>query len=197
MTSFDELVGTEPTGAERERLRDVHDLLWEAGPPPEVPPELLNGPTLAMTLSRSRARLDVKRRRLPILTIAAAVLVGLIIGVGAALHRGQKYPSIAMRGESIAAGASGTLELLPPARSGARQRMLLEVTGLPPSKTPYVVYLVRNGRRVASCGRFVVSSTGHRLTEHLTSPYATRSADTWIVTIHTLAGTTTVLQPVA
>ena len=41
---FDELVGAETTGAERERLRGVHELLVEAGPPPELPRELEEGP---------------------------------------------------------------------------------------------------------------------------------------------------------
>ena len=54
MTTFDELVGGEPTGDERARLRNVHELLVEAGPPPEIPPEIASGPTLVMTLGRVR-----------------------------------------------------------------------------------------------------------------------------------------------
>ncbi len=53
---FDDLVGTDVEQAERERLRRVHDLLLEAGPPPELSPEIELGPTLAMTLSRRGGR---------------------------------------------------------------------------------------------------------------------------------------------
>ena len=34
--TLDELIGADTTGAERERLQHVHELLLEAGPPPEV-----------------------------------------------------------------------------------------------------------------------------------------------------------------
>src|SRR5947207_753497 len=42
--NFDELIGTEATGAERERLHHAHDLLVQAGPPPELPPSLQKAP---------------------------------------------------------------------------------------------------------------------------------------------------------
>ena len=39
---FDELVGGDDLpGPERERLQRVHELLVAAGPPPELPPELV------------------------------------------------------------------------------------------------------------------------------------------------------------
>ena len=52
--NLDELVGTDTTGAERERLQHVHDLLLEAGPPPELSPELEAGPNLKMTVGKRR-----------------------------------------------------------------------------------------------------------------------------------------------
>ena len=57
--NLDELIGADTTGAERERLQRAHDMLLEAGPPPELSPKLEEGPTLGMTLSKRRA---VKRR---------------------------------------------------------------------------------------------------------------------------------------
>jgi hypothetical protein len=36
--TFDELVDDATTGAEREQLRHVHELLLRAGAPPELPP---------------------------------------------------------------------------------------------------------------------------------------------------------------
>ncbi len=71
---LDELVGTETTGAERERLQHVHELLLEAGPPPELSPELEAGPNLKMTVGKRRR--VVKQRAM--LLLAAAVALSLI-----------------------------------------------------------------------------------------------------------------------
>ena len=77
---FDELVGTEVSAAERERLHRVHDLLVEAGPPPELSPELEQIPwpeeALApLGLSRRR-RTDRGRSWLLIASAAAAHRTG-------------------------------------------------------------------------------------------------------------------------
>ncbi len=180
MTGFDELVGAEPTGAERERLRDVHNLLLQAGPPPELSPELASGPTLAMTLGRI-GRIKHRRPRYVLIATAAAFVV-LLAGIVTGLHgHGSRYPTITMHGTSFAVGATGSLELLP--STGARQRMQLDVKGLPAlGKQRYVVYLVRNGRLIAPCGSFSVPSTNRSLKVELLSPYRVESSDTWVVT---------------
>jgi len=179
VTTFDELVGTEPAGAERERLRGVHELLLEAGPPPELTPEMEAGPTLAMTLSRAQA--FSHRRRGLILTATAAALVALVIGlaVGGRGH-GNQYPSVTMHGTGFAPNATGRIEFL--RATSSRPRLKLEANGLPPLKKPYVVYLVRNGAPIAKCGSFTVSSTNHKVTAVLVSPYALKGSDKWIVT---------------
>lgn len=192
MTSFDELIGAEPTGAERERLRTVHELLIEAGPPAEIHPEI-SGPTTAMTLSRMRV---ISRRPAFIAAAAAAALVAVIVGVGMGIHlHGSTYPSIALKGASFASTASGTLELLP-AKNG-QQPMRLEEKGLPPEPSGhYVVWLVRNGQPVAQCGSFTVGKNTSQRTVSLVSPYRLEKTDTWIVTLQTkTAPGTTVLQP--
>jgi len=85
--NLDELVGAETTGAERERLQHVHDLLLEAGPPPELSPELEAGPKLKMTVGKRRR--VVKQRAL--LLLAAALTLSLIFlggyAVGDQRHR--------------------------------------------------------------------------------------------------------------
>ena len=53
---LEDLVGADLDLSERERLRRVHDLLLQAGPPPELSPEIEAGPTLAMTLGARPAR---------------------------------------------------------------------------------------------------------------------------------------------
>jgi hypothetical protein len=184
MTSFDELIGEEPTGAERERLQNVHGLLLEAGPPPELSPALAAGPPRASTVTSLQA--FVERRRAPILaTAAAAAVVVLAIGVG--LHRhASNYRALSLRGTSFAPRAAATLEVLP------KQQMKLEVSGLPARKQSYVVYLVRGGHRIASCGSFTVSNANRRKGVSLRSPYPVQSSDKWVVTF----GGRTVLAPV-
>ena len=69
--TLDDLIGTEPTDVERQRMQHVHELLLEAGPPPELSPKLEAGPTLGMTLHRKRA---LKRRAmLTSSTVSSAV----------------------------------------------------------------------------------------------------------------------------
>ena len=62
---FDELAGEVPA-EERERLLRVHEMLVQAGPPPEIPPEL-EGPTLAMTLGKPKRSHRQMQRRLALL----------------------------------------------------------------------------------------------------------------------------------
>jgi hypothetical protein len=179
MTTFDELIGAEPDGTERARLRGVHELLLEAGPPPELTPEVASGPTLAMTLSRVRA--SSGRRRGFALTAVAAALVAVVIGLGVAAHgNGKKYPRFTLRGTVFAPHASGTLYIL--RAKSSTPRVKIEVTGLPAAKRPYIVYLVRNGRTIAPCGGFTVTNPKREVTAVLHSPYAIQGSDEWIVT---------------
>jgi hypothetical protein len=195
MTDFDELIGAEPTGAERERLRSVHELLVEAGPAPELSSALAAGPKNTTMGSRV---LTVSRRRRVTILMAAAALVVLVVAIATNVHiRGSRYPSLAMQATSFAPGATGTLEILP--AKGKTQPLQLEVKGLTPLKRPYVVYLVRNGRLVAPCGSFTVSRASRDLTVKLDSPYRLGNADRWIVTEPPRSGTgpgPTVLQTV-
>ena len=77
--NFDELVGDDVEGAERDRLRRVHELLVAAGPPHELSPELEAGPDMLVTYRRRR-RGGASRRPLVLaaaaLVIAAAFLAG-------------------------------------------------------------------------------------------------------------------------
>jgi hypothetical protein len=179
VTTFDELIGTEPDGEARARLRNVHELLLEAGPPPELNPEMEAGPTLAMTMSRARAY--SRRRRSFILTGIAAALVATVIGLGAVSRgHGHTYPSFSLHGTVFAPYASGTLYILQ--AKSSTPRMKIEVKGLAPLKKPYVVYLVRNGRPIAQCGTFTVANANREVTALLRSPYPIEGTDKWIVT---------------
>src|SRR5260221_334334 len=114
---FDELLGADVAHDERERLRRVHELLLEAGPPPEVSPEIAYGPTLGTTLSR-RGSGRVRRR---VLLLAAAVLVLAIAFLGGYLAGnggGRGPPSrtpLKLSGATAAPGAPAALPVGPPA----------------------------------------------------------------------------------
>lgn len=181
---FDELVGAEPQGAERERLRRAHELLIQAGPPPELTPQLSAGPDLRSVKKRERRRL--KRRA--VLLLAAALCVGVAFAAGYAFGTtsGSSGPStlasLSLQGTAAAPHAHATLELMH-AQAG-NWPMSLSVTGLRklPAHSYYEVYLVRNGKPYLSCGSFVVAGGNGAVEVALNDPYAPRRGDTWIVT---------------
>src|SRR3954449_2746853 len=70
---FDELVG-DVAEDERARLEHIHALLIEAGPPPELSPELAAGPDVLMTY-RNRPQ---KRKRRTMLLLAAAIAIAAV-----------------------------------------------------------------------------------------------------------------------
>jgi hypothetical protein len=202
--SLDELIGAEMSGAERERLQHVHELLLQAGPPPEVTPELASGPTLAMTLGRRRRA--VKPRAM--LLLAAAVATALVFFAGYIVANnggstnaaGKLVPvqELALKGTSVAPGAQANLRIWH-AKDG-NWPMTLTVAGLPklPANSDYEVYLVRNGRPWGSCGTFRVSRPGAAVTVTLNAPYSLRPGDSWVVTRPGTGGSEpgkTVLQP--
>jgi Anti-sigma-K factor rskA, C-terminal len=183
---FDDLVGPEVAGAERERLQRTHELLVTAGRPPELSPELAAGPTLAMTLAR---RPGPVRRHLA-LAAAAAVAVGLVFLGGYAAGNGSRSSGVSpvrtlqLHGTAVAPNALASLRLLP--ADAGNWPMTLTVTGLPapPKGGDYEVYLVRGGKPWASCGTFVVADPSTATTVTLNAPYRLRASDGWVVTRH-------------
>jgi len=201
---FDELVGTEATGAERAKLREAHDLLLRAGPPPELTPKLKAGPNPGVARMQHRRR-AVKRRSLVLLAAALSVAVVFFAGYGVASHRGGSSSAggtattIQLKGTASAPDAQATLDVWQE-RDG-NWPMTLSVKGLPklPEHTYYEVYLVRDGRPWGSCGSFVVSNPSQALQLHLNAPYKLQKGDSWVVTRQTAGAEPgkTVLSPVA
>jgi hypothetical protein len=181
---FDELIGPDVEQAERERLRIVHHLLLQAGPPAELSPEIEAGPTLAMTLQRRPSRVG---HRVALLAAAIAIctlafLGGYITGNGKGdgLSAGR---TLSLVGTKAAPGALASLRIQPADPSG-NWPMQISVTGLPklPPHGYYTVYLVRNGKPFAPCGTFVVASRDQAASVWLNAPYEVRRGDTWVVT---------------
>jgi hypothetical protein len=180
---FDELVGPELGGAERERLRAVHELLLQAGPPAELSPDIA-GPTLAMTLQRRQRRSGHRVALLAaaLALVAMAFLAGYITGNGKGdgLATGT---TLSLVGTPAAPDALASLRIQPVDAAG-NWPMQISVTGLPslPPRGYYTVYLVRNGKPLAPCGYFVVKATNRGTSVWLNAPYKLQPHDTWVVT---------------
>lgn len=182
---FDEIVGLDVERAERERLRRVHDLVVQAGPPPELAPELEKGPTLAMTLGRPKTRATRKVALLAatLSLLATAFLVGYLAG-----NRGSGLASprvLELKGTAAAPRAFASLQLLPADPAG-NIPMTLSATRLPQSgpREYYEVWLVRAGGKVwAPCGSFVAKGGDEEAVRvTLNAPYRPKPGDTWVVT---------------
>jgi hypothetical protein len=184
---LDELIGSEATGAERESLQRAHELLLQAGPPPELPDTLEAGPTLKMTLGKERR--PTKSRAMLLLAAAVAVLVVFLGGYtlggnGGGSHSHPSLLSQALKGTALAPQAQGTLEVWN-SNDGHNWPMTLTVVGLPQLQphSYYEVYLFRHGRLGGSCGLFRVGSSSQApVTVTLTSPYELQKGDSWVVT---------------
>lgn len=196
---LEELIGAEETGAERQRLQHVHDLLLQAGPPPELTPELEAGPTLAITFGRPRRRI-LKQRAMVLLaaslTVALVFFGGYVTGTGGGGNAAAAV--IPMSGTHAAPGAKATLEVWHP--KDGNWPMALTVTGLHKLPLPryYEVYVVRDGRILGSCGTFRVEGP-QPVKVNLNAPYPLKRGDTWVVTRQGAGGAepgTTVLRPV-
>jgi Anti-sigma-K factor rskA, C-terminal len=201
---LDDLIGDDTTGAERQRLQHVHEMLLEAGPPPELSAELEAGPTLAMTLGKQRRG----ARPRVMLLLAAALAVAVVFFAGYALggHGGGKSTQSsviaqALKGTSAVPQAQGTLEVWD-SKDGNNWPMTLTVVGLPqlPEHNYYEVYLLRNGKPWGSCGTFRVGGSPQEpVTVTLTAPYSLHEGDSWVVTRPGPGGSEpgqTVLRPV-
>ena len=194
--NFDELVGGEPTGSERERLRRAHQLLLQAGAPPELTPALERAPQVGV-VSVLRRR-QVKRRGMLLLAAALAVVAVFFAGYGVGHHGGgSAVGQLALRGTALAPHAKATLAILP--RVGGNWPMELTVENLPklPARSEYAVYLVQRGERYP-CGTFLSSGGSRPLTVTLNAPYRFRPGASWIVVRKPLLGTApgaTVLRP--
>jgi hypothetical protein len=169
---FDDLVGTELEPGERERLRRVHELLLEAGPPPE-----LSAPAPVI-------RLRPRRRSGALLAIAAALaLAGLAFGF--VLGERAEGPDVdfvvTMSGTAAAAEASASLEVFQIDEAG-NWPMRIRVEGLAPAASgrPYELWLTKGGELAAFCGGFLTDESGSAAVP-MNAPYRFSDFDGWVV----------------
>jgi hypothetical protein len=167
---------------EREQLLAAHEALLEAGPLPELPPNLANAPRM----DRGEVvKLPNTRRRATILIAAAIALVAFALG---AVTNGKDSGAFAaawsyrMHGTANAPQAKALLEGSAKDASG-NWTMRLTTTGLPQLQgiQYYEVWLTKNGKPVAQCGSFVVGSGTTVAT--FAEPYHVKAFDGWVVTL--------------
>jgi hypothetical protein len=181
---FRELVGDDLPRAERERLQRVHELLVEAGPPPDLPPALEQPPVPGGT-----TRLFPRRRRGALLALAAA-LAAAAFGAGYLVaDRGnddggvQAFETdftLVMRGTQAAPGAVASL-VVGERDDDGNWPMELTVRNLPPlgEDERYELFLTRGGELGPSCGTFFAQSD--KAIAHLNAPFKLKQFDGWVI----------------
>jgi hypothetical protein len=173
---FDELLGDVDDPRERDRLRRVHELLLAVEPPPDLSPSARRAPIPAAASPHRRAR--------PLALLAAALAAVAAFGAGYLVA--DRDPAsdrvIRMTGAGQEQDATASIRVLP--EDGADNwPMDVLVRGLEPSRSRndfYELWLTKDGKPFATCGRFLVGEGQTRVT--LTVPYALRRYDGWVVT---------------
>lgn len=177
--SFDDLFdGDDLAPEERERLRQAHELLTRAGPPPELPPTLETPPALEATRVIPLSR----RYRFAAVAAAAAAAVvlfglGYLVG-GSSSGEPAVVRTVEMTGQG---GAAASLAVLAEDEAG-NWPMELTVSGLEPlpAGQSYELWLTRDGELAESCGSFSVS--GPETVVTLNAPYRLSDFTGWVVT---------------
>jgi hypothetical protein len=186
LASFDDLIGTEGLTPEDElKLRRVHDLLVQAGPPPDLSPVLELPPLPAEQADPPEVAYLLRRRRglAAVLAIAAA-LAAFVGGYAIGHSKGKPEAFTAVRTVPMhgAPGAHGVI-LIADKDAVGNWPMLVEVRGLPQQANRdayYELWLTSRGKPVAPCGSFRVHGKTTRV--RLTVPYKLKGFDGWVVT---------------
>jgi hypothetical protein len=181
---FNELLGGVDDPEERERLKRVHELLVEAGPPPELTAELATPPPAA---ARDMPWQRPRRLRPRTVLLAGALVTAFLVGYLAAAPESDQRGgpaaglriarTIQLEGEGDASGAVGI---------GVRDQkgnwpMVVSVWGLEhlSGGDYYTLALTKNGKPLVTCGTFNVS--GDQTTVRMTAAYNLKGFDGWVV----------------
>jgi hypothetical protein len=190
MSNFDDIVDSEDlTSDEEARLRRVHDLLVQAGPPPDLPPALERTPEAADAEIIQFPLLP--KRRWAVAAVVAATLVLIAFGGGYLFGHSKTHGStlkinrvIPMHGIAGSTAASALALLRVSTRdSVGNWPMELQVTGLPKQSERgafYELWLTRNHKPTEPCGTFRVH--GKTTTVRFTVPYDVTGVDGWVIT---------------
>jgi Anti-sigma-K factor rskA len=180
---FCELVGEDLPAEERERLERVHELLVTAGPPPELPPRLVQ-PDLDAREQSAVTFLPRRRTGLVLGLAAAIALIAFVGGFVAGRVRQPAFPTVAtvpMHGTGVASNASATIDIGEKDSNGNWPLKVVVHNLKPlPKGQYYEMFLTRNHKPAATCGTFRLSSGD---SVRLNAPYRLNRFDGWIVTL--------------
>jgi hypothetical protein len=185
MKDFDDIVGGEDLDPREEaRLRRVHALLVQAGPPADLPPELAR-PADPHTAQPAEVPLLFRRRRAAGLVALLAAALAAFVGGYALGHSKGGPAAFAITRNVPMHGHAGQLAVIHIGHidPGGNWPMLVEVSGLRAQSNPkayYELWLTKNGKPAASCGAFRVHAKTTRV--RLSVPYSLRGYDGWVVT---------------
>jgi hypothetical protein len=179
---FRELVGDDLPEEEHARLERVHELLVAAGPPPELPPALVEP-----DLDQRDENVEFLPRRRAGFVLGIAAVVGVAAFLGGFVSGRAKDPfpevfKVQMQGTAQAANASATINVGKADEAG-NWPLKIVVHGLKPLPKGqyYEMFLTSGHQAAASCGTFRVAQSGD--TVRLNAPYNLRRFDGWIVTL--------------
>ena len=185
MSDFDDLIGSEGLAPDEDaRLRRVHELLVQAGPPADLPPGLERPPTAPPEAEILQFPLLPRRRWT--MAVVAAVAVALLAFGGGYLVGHSKTKATAFATKRVVpmhGGNALALLRVAPKDGAGNWPMQLEVNNLPTQKNPsayYELWLTRNGKPIAPCGSFRVNA--RTTTVRLSVPYDFKRFDGWVVT---------------
>ena len=154
---FDDLVGNDVPAEERARLHRAHELLVQAGPPPELSPEMESVPWPDDALSPvvGRRKPAGRRRVLLAAAIVTAVVVGVLLGQATKDGSFKAERTVALQGTALARTASGSLAV-GKMRPDGNWPMELRVKNLEwlPDGGYYDLYLTRGGKPLVLCVTF-------------------------------------------
>jgi Anti-sigma-K factor rskA len=185
---FDDLIGQHVPPEERARLYRTHELLVQAGPPPELSPELESVPWPDDALQPIWGRRRERRQRRPLVLAAAlatAAVVGFLLGQmgGSSPTSINARRTVHLHGTALARGALATLKLGKPDSAG-NWPMVLQVSGLPKLANGgyYDLYLTKGGVPLVSCGTINVGGA-KSTTVRLSAAYVLEAFDKngWVV----------------
>jgi hypothetical protein len=185
VSHFDDMVDREGLAPDEEaRLRRVHDLLVQAGPPADLPPGLERPPTAPAEAELVQFPL-VPPRRWTLAAVAAFALIVLGFGGGYLVGYAKTKPTSFATKRVVPMHGGNALALLrlAPKDGAGNWPMQLEVNNLPTQKDPrayYELWLTRHGKPIAPCGSFRVNAT--TTTVRLSVPYDFKRFDGWVVT---------------
>lgn len=185
---FDELMSGVDDPDERDRLRRVHDLLLESGPPPELSPALASVEPPQEADDAEVSWLPPRRLGAALVLAATLVLGAFAVGYfagnsgssGSANEELQVEHTVALQGAQST--TAGVVSVGIPDANG-NTPMLVTVRGLDrlPEGDYYRLALAKGGKPIVTCTTFNVGGKG-TTTVSLAAAYDLKGFDGWLVT---------------